>query len=247
MALAGRRPGRRDTRAEILTAAKEAFVEEGYEQPSLRSIARRASVDPALIHHYFNGKADLFAEALKFGRDPREIVVELSRIAGDRTGADVVRAFLGLWEHPRLGVDAPPSFAATAQAVSSSPEAAAGLREYLEERVWSLTGCDHPPGQREQRQSLIASTLMGLAWTRYVLLLEPLVSASIEDAAQWVGPTLDRYMRDPLPPEPAPVAKADRGPGQPASRGPVLPLEGPPVGKGGGWAFFAHQAPESGV
>src|SRR2546426_397806 len=113
MALAGRRPGRRDTRAEILAAAKQAFVEEGYERPSLRSIARRAKVDPALIHHYFNGKANLFAEALKFGRDPREIIVELSQLSGERTGADVVKAFLGLWERPRAGTETPPSFAAT--------------------------------------------------------------------------------------------------------------------------------------
>src|SRR5258708_31545485 len=98
MALAGRRPGRRDTRAEIIAAAKEAFVEEGYERPSLRSIARRAKVDPALVHHYFSGKADLFAEALKFGRDPREIVVELSQLTGERSGSDIVNAFLRLWE-----------------------------------------------------------------------------------------------------------------------------------------------------
>lgn len=206
MALPGRRPGRRDTRAEIIAAAKEAFVEEGYEQPSLRSIARRAGVDPALVHHYFNGKADLFTEALKFGRDPREIVVELSKLEGERTGADLVRAFLGLWERPWEGEGGPPSFAATAQAVSSSPEAAAGLREYLEERVWSLTGCDNPPGEREQRQALVASQLMGLAWTRYVLRLEPLASALADDVAEWIGPTLDRYMREPLPPEPAPAA-----------------------------------------
>ena len=57
------------------------FVEEGYERPSLRGIARRAGVDPALVHHYFKGKADLFTEALKLSRDPREIVVDPKEIA----------------------------------------------------------------------------------------------------------------------------------------------------------------------
>ena len=152
MALADRRPGRRDTRAEILAAARAEFVEEGYEQrPSLRGIARRAGVDPALIHHYFKGKADLFTEALKLGRDPREIVVELSQSGGERTGADLVKAFLGLWESGRPGEPGPPPFAATAQAVCSSPEST-GLREYLEDRVWSLTGSHLPPGEREQRR-----------------------------------------------------------------------------------------------
>jgi AcrR family transcriptional regulator len=129
VALVGRRPGRRDTRAEILAAARAAFVEEGYERPSLRGIARRAGVDPALIHHYFKGKADLFTEALKLGRDPREIVVELSQSGGEPTGADLVKAFLGLWESGRPGEPGPPPFAAMAQAVCSSPEVAAGLRD----------------------------------------------------------------------------------------------------------------------
>src|SRR3979490_1848842 len=117
MALAGRRPGRRDRRAEIRAAARSAFVEEGYERPSLRGIARRAGVDPALVHHYFKGKADLFTEALKLGRDPRESVGGLSQSGGERPGADLVKAFLGLWESPGPGEQGPPPFAATAQAV----------------------------------------------------------------------------------------------------------------------------------
>jgi AcrR family transcriptional regulator len=207
MALAGRRPGRRDTRAEILAAAKEAFVEEGYERPSLRSIARRAKVDPALVHHYFNGKADLFTEALKLGRDPREIVVELSKLAGERTGADVVKAFIGLWERPGAGEEGPPPFVATAQALCSSPEAAAGLREYLEERVWSLTGCDHPPGEREQRRALVTSQLMGLAWTRYLLRLEPLASAPRTRLRAGSGRRSTGTCGTPLPPPSGPSLK----------------------------------------
>lgn len=201
MAAVGRRPGRRDTRADILTAAREAFVEEGYERPSLRSIARRAGVDPALIHHYFDGKPDLYAHALQIGRDLRTVVMEMGRIQaerGDCTGADLVGAFLRFWEEDRPDTAVPP-FLVTAQAVSASPQAAAGFREYLEDRVWSLTGAEHPPGEREQRRSLIASQLVGLAWARYVLCLEPLASASPEEVGSWVGPTLDRYLREPLP------------------------------------------------
>ncbi len=198
MALVGRRPGRRDTRAEIVAAARAAFIEEGYERPSLRGIARRAGVDPALVHHYFNGKADLFTEALKIGRDPREIVVAMA--SGDCTGAKLVKGFLDLWESGPPAEDGVHPFVTTAQAMCSSPEAAAGLREYLEDRVWSMTGDQHPPGEREQRRALVASQLMGLAWARYLLRLEPLASAPPEEIAAWVGPTLDRYMKEPLPP-----------------------------------------------
>jgi hypothetical protein len=61
------------------------------------------------------------------------------------------------------------------------------MREYLEDRVCSLTGRHLPPGEREQRRALVASQLMGLAWARYLLRLEPLVSAHPEE-----GCALDR-------------------------------------------------------
>jgi len=202
MAVVGRRPGRRDTRADILAAAREAFIEEGYERPSLRGIARRAGVDPALVHHYFDGKPDLYAHAINMGRDLRDVVMEMGRLDAERggcTGTDLVEAFLRFWEQGRPDNAGVPPFLVTAQAVTASPEAAAGFREYLEDRVWSLTGADHPPGEREQRRSLIASQLIGLAWARYLLCLEPLASAPPEEVGTWVGPTLDRYMRGPLP------------------------------------------------
>jgi AcrR family transcriptional regulator len=192
MARLGRRPGGHSARADIVAAAREAFIEEGYDRPSLRGIARRAAVDPALVHHYFNGKADLFTEALKFGRDPREIVLEMSEKGG--TGEDLVRAFLQLWEGDPGDEGGVPPFTAIAQAVSSSPQAAAGLREYLQDRVWSVVAGKKPGEGQDVRMALIASLLVGLGWVRYLLRLEPVASASLEDLARWAGPALDQYL-----------------------------------------------------
>jgi AcrR family transcriptional regulator len=202
MAAVGRRPGKRDTRADIMAAARAAFIEEGYERPSLRSIARRAGVDPALIHHYFDGKAGLFAEVMKIAVDPREIVNQ--QMLGPRDGRDLVRAFLTLWERGRPWEGGQPPFMTACQAVTASPEAAAGLREYLQERVFSQINCENMPGDRSSRQSLVTSQLMGLAFVRYVLRMEPLASAPPDAVADWVGPALDRYMRGEL--DPAEVA-----------------------------------------
>lgn len=196
MAVAGRRPGKRDTRAQILDAARVAFVEGGYDRTTLRAIARRAGVDPALIHHYFDGKAALFAEVMRLGRDPREIAVEMAQVGGD--GTHLARAFLGLWDQGRPWDGGQAPFVTTCQAVSSSPQAAAGLREYLEDRVFSVTECDAPPGEDHARKGLVASQLMGIAWARYVLQLEPIASAPVDTVARWIGPTLDAYMNGPL-------------------------------------------------
>jgi hypothetical protein len=48
------------------------------------------------------------------------------------------------------------------------------------------------------RATLVGSQLMGLALIRYVLCVEPLASASIDSAVAAVGPTIQRYVTDPL-------------------------------------------------
>jgi hypothetical protein len=63
----GRRPGNRDTRGEILSAAQNAFAEGGLSGVSLRGIAMDAGVDVALIHHYFHSKEELFLATMLFG------------------------------------------------------------------------------------------------------------------------------------------------------------------------------------
>ena len=72
---AGRRPGNVDTRGEIVEAAKRVFAAKGYDGASLRAVAREAEVDPALVHHYFDGKASLFVAAMALPFDPRTIPV----------------------------------------------------------------------------------------------------------------------------------------------------------------------------
>jgi hypothetical protein len=39
---------------------------------------------------------------------------------------------------------------------------------------------------------------MGLAFTRYLLRVPPISTASPAEVARWVGPTLDRYVNEPL-------------------------------------------------
>ena len=70
----GRRPGAPDTRAEILGAARSLFAARGFAGTSVRAIAAEAGVDPALVHHYFGTKDDLFVAALQLPVDPRELL-----------------------------------------------------------------------------------------------------------------------------------------------------------------------------
>jgi len=184
----GRRPGKSDTRADIIEAACISFAEEGYDKASLRGIARRAGVDPALIHHYFAGKSELFMAALSIRRDPGDIFDEVQ--ASTAAGESLVRAFLEEWE-PEGPSDGPSPFLTVVQAVSASPDTARALREFLTERVWARQRKDGKPPGPNLRQSLITSQLFGIAVARYVLCLEPLASATIDDVASWCGPMVE--------------------------------------------------------
>ena len=56
---------RRRTEAGILQEARRLFAEEGFERATIRAVAQRTGVDPALVMQYFGSKEGLFAAAMK--------------------------------------------------------------------------------------------------------------------------------------------------------------------------------------
>ncbi|HEX4540813.1 MAG TPA: TetR family transcriptional regulator [Acidimicrobiales bacterium] len=201
-----------------MAAADAAFASEGYAQASLRGIAQRAGVDPALVHHYFDGKAALFVEVTGLPRDFREIRDEVDRATGSR-GTALVDRFLRYWdEEPPEG--RANSFLSLMQAISSSPRAAESFKQFLIDRIWSQVARDPDDPDWLVRRALIGSQLVGVAFQRYVLRLEPLASAEPAEVAQWVGPTIDRYMAGPLEvAPPAPDRSRHSGRARPRQRG----------------------------
>jgi AcrR family transcriptional regulator len=190
----GRRPGDSGTRAAILTAAKEAFATRGYSATSLRSIARTAAVDPSLITHFFGSKDALFEAALDLPMDPAAIVQGLLSGATGTLGERMVRTFLLVWDStPGQG----PMLAMLRSAVAHD-DSAAKLRELLLRVILRPiahgAGADDP----DRRAALLASQVVGLAMTRYVLRFEPIASATPDELAPVLGKTLQRYLTGPL-------------------------------------------------
>ena len=191
----GRRPGNIDTKAEIVDAARVEFSEHGYSEASMRAIARRARVDPALVHHYFTDKAGLFVETMALPVDPKAIKEQVEREGFN--GERLVERFLAQWER---GLESgSPLFVSLVQAMAASPEVVDSMRQFVIERI----GLYGAPGDSEAtqllRRSLVSSQLLGLAWTRYVMRMEPMASASRAQVAKWAGPNIDRYATGKLP------------------------------------------------
>jgi AcrR family transcriptional regulator len=197
---AGRRPGNVDTKGEIVEAAKRVFAAKGYDGASLRAVAREADVDPALVHHYFDGKASLFVAAMALPFDPRVVPMHEhpdSSTSPISPGTMVINGFLSMWD---LAEGTGSSFASCVAGMAASTNVADAMREFVAERIWEKTPVNEGENDdmTRQRRALVSSQLMGLAFIRYILRVPPISTTTPEEIARWAGPTLDRYMVGPI-------------------------------------------------
>ncbi len=186
----GRRIAGGDTRAEILMVARAMFAESGYTATTLRAVALRAGVDPALILHHFGSKEALFRTAMHITFDPAAIATIISNRGGGSLGERLCVYFLGLWEEEATRE---PLLAMLRSALTHDA-AAESLRDFLSEALVGRVGMVLDTVDAALRATLVGSQLVGLAMARYVLRIEPLASADPAIVAAWIAPTLERYL-----------------------------------------------------
>jgi AcrR family transcriptional regulator len=97
-------------RQEILDAASELFVRDGYENVSMRRIADKIEYSPTTIYLYFKDKSELLEQVCKetFGR----LVQRLSKIM-EQPGDPVERLKRGLLAYVQFGLENPHHYRAT--------------------------------------------------------------------------------------------------------------------------------------
>lgn len=187
----GRRAGDTDSRGQILATARRLFAEHGFEGTSLRGIAREAHVDPAMLHHYFTGKDQLFALSVELPADPALVLAGLDRRDPAQRAEAVLRAVLGLWESP-----AQHGLVAFLRGTIGSKAKTAMLREVATRTILSriMAGVTGPAEEVALRGNLVATQLVGAMLVRYVIRLEPLASASQDEVVRLLAPTIQRYL-----------------------------------------------------
>lgn len=190
----GRRPGGADTRAQLLAAARVEFAERGYDGATVRAIADRAGVDPAMVNHWFGGKESLFTSALDLPVDPTAILADVLPGDPERIGERIATRFLTVWDAAGGG-----PLAAIIQSVASHDAAARMLREFIGHVLVGRIVAAVAPDRPELRAGLCGSQLFGMGMMRYVLKLEPLASADHATVVAAIAPTLQRYLTGPLP------------------------------------------------
>ena len=188
---AGRRAGSPDTRVEILDAAREVFAANGFDRATMRSIASEAGVDPSLIYHYFGTKEELFAASIDLPFGVLAGVRDLFGSTPDRIGWGLAEAFFTVWEDEvarasLLGI--------LRSASGGEDRAVTAFRQFLTAAVLDHISPMIPGDDARLRALLMASQLVGVALTRYVVRLEPIASAPIEDVISLVAPRIQSYV-----------------------------------------------------
>lgn len=90
--------GGRNTRADIVDAARRLFAEVGFDRTTMRSVATQAGVDVALIYHHFASKDDLLVAALALP-EGAESGLRPIPAGTENPGAAVASTVLHLWEN----------------------------------------------------------------------------------------------------------------------------------------------------
>jgi len=173
------------TREAIEAAARELFAINGFDRTTVRDIGARADIDPSMIIRYFGSKDALFAHVAM----PDLQLPDLSAIAPGMIGETLVRHFLDLWEGDRVGGGMP----VLLRSAASNDEAAEQLRKIFLTQVFPTVARAGPPETAAMRAGLVTSQLLGLALTRYVLMVPPVVMTPPEFIIRTIGATIQRY------------------------------------------------------
>jgi AcrR family transcriptional regulator len=190
-----RRTGRwrtgQQNKQRIVDAARENFMRDGYERATVRKIAGDAGVDVAMVYYFFGNKEGLFGASVLTG--PQHPLHQLASLLDETTeqiGARLVRGFLEHWDDG--GVFEP--LLTLWRSASIQPQARRLLHDALAGPMAERVAAEFKVSDAELRVELVASHLMGLAFARYQLKIEPLASTPVDDLVALVGPTVERYL-----------------------------------------------------
>lgn len=168
----------------ILAAARERFAESGFERATIRAIAADADIDPSMVMRYFGSKRQLFAVAADF--DLR--LPDLTGTPRNEVGHVLATHLLARWEDDD-------GLKILLRTAVTDDEAASRMRTIFTEQLTPMIAAlTDDPAAALTRAGLVSSQALGVALTRYVLQVPPVVTMTPAELVEWLAPTLQRYL-----------------------------------------------------
>lgn len=189
MARAGRRPGVSTTADDVLGAARELFAARGFQATTIRAIAAAAEVNPALVHHYFGDKEQLFLAAMDMPMTPAALLARILDGPREEVAERMVRTFLQVWRDPVTGQ----RMQGILRAAATTEQGALMLRHFAQEvMLVRVAGALDVP---TEAAAAAAAHMIGVAFAILIAKAEPLASMTDEQLVTLLAPAIRTYLR----------------------------------------------------
>ena len=141
--------------------------------------------------HYFGTKENLFAESVELPMSPERLIGRV--FAGDAGGSALaerlVKVFFEVWERPE---SREPLLGQLRVAFSTGESPPMG--DFVFDLIVSRVS-EHVEGPNaELRIEMAAAHLLGIALLRYVVRMEPLAGAAVDELIEMVTPRIASYL-----------------------------------------------------
>jgi len=173
---------RRRTEATILAAARELFAEAGFERTTIRAVAARAGIDPALVMQYYGNKEGLFAAAARWHVDHKR----LSEAALDDVPRTALEDLFASFEDPALRDGS----IALLRNCLTHESALDVIRDEVLCEPQAMIAETIGGADAELRAGLLGATLIGVTIAKYLLKIPAVAAASQEDIERLLIPVL---------------------------------------------------------
>ena len=178
-------------REAILSAARARFTEQGYDRTTIRQVATDANIDPSMVMRYYGSKDGLFAAAV----DVDLKLPDVAAIPRDEVAGVLANHFVTMWRNDRNG-----PLSILLRSAVTHEEAAERLRSVFSGQVAAMVRRLLGEGpETELRAGLLSTQLLGIALTRYILRLPPVVGMDDEAVVAITTEFVDRILGGPLP------------------------------------------------
>lgn len=151
-------------------------------------------MDPALVHHYFGTKEQVFEASIEVAVGPLlNAPGSIGEGPLDGVGERLARFFFGVWENPATRK----ALLAIVRSAMNNEAAAGVFRRLISAQLLRRIAVQLDLPDAELRAELAAAQLVGIAMLRYVIKVEPLASAAPELIIERVAPVIQVHLTAP--------------------------------------------------
>ena len=190
------RPGRWRSGAEskqrILRTARELFDRQGYSATTVRAIATAAGVDPAMVFYFFGTKQGLFGAAVEMSGNVPPAIESIFAGSLDTIGERIIRTLV-----ENLDNSGRTPLVMLTRSAPTDSRSEALLREFIDREITDRLAAILGTPDAALRAAMVNVQILGLTVARYIMRIEPITSATVDELVSSFGPLVQHCLTGP--------------------------------------------------